>query len=414
MANVNMSEVTAILKEDVDPMIRDLFFASAKSPLARLAKEGRNAGEGTSDFLNGDKAYIVARYGRHSGVRSQGEESTLPQGKTQKERMYFSPKILNGSFRITLKAVQGTKNRQGAVVDELSDSVEQMLERAQIQLARQAHNDGTGTLALVNDSTPNSITDVTVDAVRSVNLADIIQKGDELNIGTAAEMTGTGSPFAATVSSVNSNTNFTIVETTSALADDDLVSFKDNYVDSAYTEKMGMLGLVVTSGTVQALALATRSYLQSYVDTQSVALTKRFLVQYLMKNAAYSKGANYAVVMGDLFYYAIELFVGTQQSDPAAAATIFHGGAEGLMIHWVSGSCPIVFDPLARPASVLGVDLSNVGYKQLYAMGLIEDGGKMVHRVSGSTVYEVAASEAGNFYIIDPKTCFRLENKTNA
>ena len=72
-----MAEVTAILKEDIDPMIRDLYFNASNSPLSRMWKEGRNGGEGTSDFLNGDKAYIVARYGRHSGVRSQGEAPTL-------------------------------------------------------------------------------------------------------------------------------------------------------------------------------------------------------------------------------------------------------------------------------------------------------------------------------------------------
>lgn len=416
MSNVTISEVAAILKEDVDPMIRDLYISGSASPLMRAWKEGRNAGENTTDydFKNGSIAYVVARFGRHSGVRSQGEESALPQGKTQKERMSFSPKILNGSARFTLLTIEGTKNREGALVSELIDSSTQMMERARIHFARQLHNDGTGTLAVLNDATPNTKSTVTVDGLRSINLADIVQKDDILNIGTEAEMTGTGSPMAGTVTSVDSNTQLTISETTSGLANDDLIAFADNYVASAYTEKMGALGLLVTSGSVQSLATATRYYLKSNVTTASEAITKRILLNYLMKTAAYSKGTNYSMIAGDLYYYLIELFTGTPQPDPQAVAKIFHGGAEGLMIHWVTGSCPISFDPFCRPASILGLDFNNLGYKTLYPLGFVDDGEKMIHRVSGYNVYEIAASEAGNAYVIDPKTHFRLENKTVA
>ena len=416
MSNVTMSEVSAILKEDLDPMIRDLYISGSKSALLRAWKEGRNAGENTTsyDFNNGSTAYVVARFGRHSGVRSQGEESALPQGHTQKERMSFTPKILNGSARFSLLTIEGTKNREGALVSELMDSSMQMMERARVQFARQLHNDGTGTLAVVNDATPNSKSTVTVDGVRSINLPDIIQKDDILRVGTADEMTGTGSPMEVTVDSVDSNTQFTIDETTSGLADNDLIAFADNYVAGAYTEKAGALGLLVTSGTVQGLALATRAYMKSNVDTDSEAITKVMLLQDLMKTMAYAKGTNYSIIAGDLIYYLISLFTGTPQPDPMQAAKIFHGGGEGLMIHWITGAAPITFDPFSRPASVLGLDFNNIGYKTLYPLSFVEDGEKMVHRVSGYNLYEVAASEAGNSYVIDPKTCFRYENKTAA
>lgn len=414
MSNVTMSEVAAILKEDVDPMIKDLYVSGSASPLVRMWKEGRNAGENTSDydFNNGSTAYVVARFGRHSGVRSQGESSTLPQGHTQKERMSFTPKILNGAARFSLLVIEGTKNREGALTSELIDSGEQMMERARIHFARQLHNDGTGTLALVNDATPNSQTTLPVDNVRSANLADILQKDDSILIGTAAEMTGTGSPMEGTMVSVNSNTSITISETTSGLADDDLIAFKDNYVDGAYTEKAGALGLLVTTGTVQGLDTASRFYLKSNVKTGAADITKRIFNQYLMKTSGYSKGSNYSVIAGDLMYYLIELFTGTPQPDPQAPARIFHGGAEGLNIHWVTGQAPIVYDQMARPASILGLDFNNLGYKTLYPLGFIEDGEKMIHRVSGTTMYEVAASEAGNAYVVDPKTCFRIEDAT--
>ena len=416
MANITISQVSAIIREDLDPMVRDLYISGSKSPLARAWKEGRNAGENTTDFdfKNGSIAYIVARFGRQSGVRSQGEESALPQGKTQKERMSITPKILNGSARFTLLTIEGTKNREGALVNELVDSANQMMERARIQFARQLHNDGTGTLALVNDATPNSQTVIPVDNVRSINLADILQKDDSIRIGTSAEITGTGSPMDATVASINSNTSLTIVETSSGLADDDLITFADNYVDGAYTEKMGALGLLVTSGTVQGLDTATRFYLKSNLETNSTGITKALLLQYLMLTAGYSKGSNYSILAGDIYWRLLELFTGTPQPDPQNVAKIFHGGAEGLMIHWITGSAPITFDPFQRPASVYGLDFENLGYKTLYPLGFVDDGEKMVHRVSGYNVYEIAASEAGNAYVIDPKTCFRMESKTTS
>lgn len=413
MSNVTISAATAILKEDVDPMIRDLYISGANSPIVRAWKEGRNAGENTSDFdfKNGYISYVVARFGRNSGVRSQGEESALPQGKTQKERMSFTPKILNASARFSLMVIEGTKNREGALVSELVDSSTQMMERARIQFARQLHNDGSGILAQVNDATPNTKTTVTINNVRSINLADIIQKDDSLEIGTTAELSGTGSPFSATVASVDSGTQITISETTSGLADDDYLAFADNYVAGAKTEKAGVLGLLVTSGTVQGLDTATRFYLKSNVLTSGV-ITKRVLLQELMYTAAYAKGSNYSILSGDLYYYLVELFVGTPQPDPAQTAKIFHGGAEGLMIHWVSGSAPIVFDPFEPPARIEGLDWNNVGYKTLYPLGFVEDGQGMIHRVSGYNLYEVSASESGNAYVVDPKAHFRLDGQT--
>lgn len=413
MSNVTIANVSAILREDLDPMIRDLYIKGSASPLLRAWKEGRNAGENTTsyDFNNGSIAYVVSRFGRHSGVRSQGEESALPQGKTQKERMSFAPKILNSAARFTLLTIEGTKNREGALVSELVDSSTQMMERARIQFGRQLHNDGTGTLALVNDSTPNTQTDIPVDNVRSINLADIIQKDDSLWIGTSAEITGTGSPMDATVTSVSSNILFSIAETSSGLADNDLITFADAYVAGAYTEKMGGLGLLVTTGTVQGFDTSTRFYLKSNVLASGV-ISKRVLLQYLMLTAGYAKGTNYSVIAGDLYYYLVELFVGTPQPDPQAVAKIFHGGAEGLMIHWVTGSAPITFDPFNRPANISGYDFNNIGYKTLYPLGFVDDGEKMVHRVTGYNVYEVAASEAGNAYVIDPKSCFRMEAQT--
>jgi hypothetical protein len=394
-------------------MIKDLYISGANSPLVRAWKEGRNAGENTTDydFQNGSIAYVVARFGRNSGVRSQGEESALPQGKTQKERMSFTPKILNGSARLTLLAINGTKNREGALVNELVDSGTQMMERARIQFARQLHNDGTGVLAQVNDATPNTKTTVTVNNVRSINLADIIQKDDSIQIGTTAELTGTGSPMDATVSSVDSGTQIHIAETTSGVADDDYLAFADAYVSGAYTEKMGALGLLVTSGTVQGLDTSTRFYLKSNKLTTGV-ITKRVLLQYLMLTAAYAKGSNYSMIAGDLYYYLVELFVGTPQPDPQAAAKIFHGGAEGLQIHWPTGTAPITYDPFTQPATIMGLDFNNLGYKTLYALGFVEDGENMIHRVSGYNTYEISMSEAGNAYVVDPKSCFHLSGQT--
>lgn len=393
-------------------MVRELHIAANKSPLARIAKEGRNAGEGTTEFNNIGPAYISARHGHSSKVRSQNENPTLPQGATKREKMYFSPKIINGSFRVTLKAIRGTKGKSHAIVDELMDNSEHMLERAQLSLARQANNDATGVVALVNDASPNTKSTVTIDTVRAMNINMLIQEDDDMLIGTQAEIEADGA-FSATVASVDSTTQFTIDETTSGLANNNRIIFKDGWDDAAseYTDKAGVRSLLVSSGTLQGLATSTRSWLKSNLEATDTALTKRYIIQNLMLAEPYSKGDAYAILLGDIYYYAVELFVGTPQPDPAKAEMVFNGGAKGLTMWWVGGRAPLTFDPLCYPEAVNGIDLTNYGYRQLYPLSIVEDGGNMIHRVSGSTVYEVAASEAGNFYVIDPKSCFRLDNK---
>ena len=415
MSAITVSDINAILVEDVDPMVRELYISANKSPLARIAKEGRNAGEGTTEFNNSGPAYISARYGRGSKVRSQNENPTLPQGKTVREKMSFSPKIINGSFRISLKAIRGTKGKSHAIVDELQDNSVQMLERAQLQMARQAHNDGEGVLALVNDATPNTKTTVTIDTVRAQHIQMLLQANDDIIIGTQAEIEA-DTALDEVVSSVDSSTRITVATSTSGLADNNRIAFLDAWDDSAgeYTEKSGVLGLLVTgTATVQGLSTATRAWLTSNVDSTSEALTKRDILQNLMLAEPYTRGSEYAILLGNIYYYAIELFVGTPQPDPSKSELIFHGGAEGLFMHWIAGNkAPMVFDPLSHEGAVTGLDLSNIGYRTLYPLSLVEDGGNMVHRVSGSTVYEVACSEAGNYYVLDPKAHFRLANKT--
>lgn len=409
MANVTITTLANIFEKDLDPMLRDLHINANKCPLVRAIKEGRNSGEGTTPFKN-YISYVTVKHGKASNVRSQATGSTLPQGRNYTDQMSFQARNINGSFQIELQAVKSTEDRDGALVNAIMDQSKDMLERGQLQMARQFNNDNTGTVALVNDATPNSKTTVTIDGVRGQDISHLVQAGDQLWIGD-----NTGSPFAATVSSVDSATQLTIAETTSGLSNNDAISFKDSYGSSAYQEKAGILGLVKTSGTLQGLALSTRQYLKGHVETTSETISETRLLEYLgVADANVVDASAYMVTMSNLWWKLVALIKGTAQVNNNFPKHLFAGGAEGLQMFWFGGVTPIMRDPFCHTGNANGIDLHNVGYRQSYPFELVDDAKGLAHRVSTTLDYEIAASEFGQQYIRDPRSCFRLENKTTS
>lgn len=409
MANITIDVLANIFEKDLDPMLRDLHIPANKSPLVRMIKEGRNAGEGTTPFKN-YISYVTVKHGKASNVRSQARGSTLPQGRSYDDQMSFQARLLNGSFQIELPAIKSTEDREGALVDKIMDQGKDMLERAQLQMARQFNNDGTGTVALVNDASPNTKSTVTIDNVRGQNISHLVQQGDQLWIGD-----NTGSPFSATVSSVDSATQITIAETTSGLSNNDAISFKDSYGSSAYQEKTGILGLIKTSGTLQGLALSTRNYLKGHVETTSEVISETRLLEYLgIADAMVEDASAYAVTMSNLWWKLVAIIKGTAQVNNNAPGHLFTGGAEGLKMVWFGGDTPVVRDPFCHTGNANGIDMHNVGYRQSYPFELVDDAKGLAHRVSTTLDYEIAASEFGQQYVLNPQTCFRLEGKTTS
>jgi hypothetical protein len=102
------------------------------------------------------------------------------------------------------------------------------------------------------------------------------------------------------------------------------------------------------------------------------------------------------------------------QGDSERANHMFVGGGKGIRMEWFGGQTPVTFDPFCRTGNVYGMDMHQFGYKQLYPLHLVEDGQQLAHRITQKLEYEVAATESGNFYVVDPAACFKLTGKTTA
>lgn len=413
MATVTIAQLTSVLQKVIDPMLRDLFVPSSKSPLVRLIKEG--GGQGTTEAPN-NTFYVTVKYGRHSNMQTQPDDATLIRGRGRDAQPYFKTKTLAGAFTFTLKSKKVSDSRAGAIVDTLVNETSGLMERAKSQMAFYANNDGTGVVCLVNDSTPNSQTAMPIDTVRANDISMLLDVGDSIHIGTAAERL-TGDGFPTTVSSIDSKTQITIADTSTGLADNDLVYFSEAYdtVNAEETSKIGVDGLLATSGTVQNIGLATALYYQAHVNTTSEVITTTRILEYVqLADARVKDSSQFMITLGDLWWKVVDLFRGTVQGDPHVLATILNGGARGLQVSWFGGTSPIIFDPYCRPGYVNGIDTNNIGYKQLFPLGLVDDASALAHRVTQKLEFEVAAAEDGNFYVIDPRACFKLSGKTTA
>lgn len=414
MATITRSTLANILEKVIDPTLRKLFVPTSKSPLVRMWMEGRNGGEGTKLSENG-QVYITVKHGRHSNMQSQPESATLIRGRGRDAQPSFVTKTLAGAFTFTLKAKKSSEKRAGAIVDTVMNEVDGMMERGKSMMAFYANNDGKGVFALVNDATPNSQTTMPVDNVRATSLELLLDPGDTIGVGPESERT-TGGGQNFTVSSFTTSSIVT-TETSSTLADDDLVYFSEAYdvANAEETSKVGLDGLLVTSGTVQTIATASNLWYQAHVDTTAEVVSSSRILEYLQKSDARTKNTNSKIItMGDVWWKLNSLLAGTPQVDPGKITKMLQGGAEGLLISYFGGGVPIIYDPYTRPGYVNGVDLDNLGYRQEWPMQLVDDATALSHRISQKLEYEVAAAEDGNFYVIDPRSSFKLTGKTTA
>lgn len=414
MATINRSNLTNLLEKVIDPTLRKLFTPTSKSPVVRMWMEGRNGGEGTTPGANGQR-YISVKHGRHSNVQTQAEGATLIRGRGRDTQANFKTKTLPGAFTFSLKAKKSSEKRAGSLVDTVMNEVDGMMEKAKSMMAFYANNDGTGVFALVNDASPNTQTTMPIDNIRATSIELLLDPGDSFAAGNSSDRTsGGGENF--TVSSYTASTIVTS-ETSVAIADDDLLYFSEAYdvTNSEETSKIGLDGLLVSSGTVQGIATATNLFYQAWIDTTSEVVSAARILEYLQKSDARTKNsANKIVTMGDVWWKMNTLLAGTPQADPNKMQTILQGGAEGLFITYFGGGTPIIYDPYCRPGYVNGLDLENLGYCQEWPFSLVDDGAELAHRISQTLDYEVAASEDGNFYVIDPRANFKLTGKTTS
>lgn len=414
MATISRSNLTNLLEKVIDPTLRKLFTPTSKSPVVRMWMEGRNGGEGTTPGANGQR-YISIKHGRHSNMQTQGEGATLMRGRGRDAQANFVTKTLPGAFTFSLKAKKSSEKRAGSLVDTVMNEVDGMMEKAKSMQAFYANNDGKGVFAMVNDATPNSQTTMPIDGIRATSIEHLIDPGDSFGVGIEADrVSGAGENF--TVSSFTGSTIVT-TETSAAIADDDLLYFSEAYdvTNATETSKIGLDGLLVSSGTVQGVATASNLWYQAHIDTTAEVVGAPRILEYLQKSDARTKNAaNKIVTMGDVWWKMNTLLAGTPQADPNKMQTVLQGGAEGLFITYFGGGTPIIYDPYCRPGYVAGLDLSNLGYCEEWPLSLVDDGANLAHRISQTLEYEVAASEDGNFYVIDPRSCFKLSGKTTA
>lgn len=196
---ITISNVTNALEKVIQPYIQDNF--NKTTPLLDQLKRNDNV-----EFFN-DKFYSPVRTSRHSGIVNLANDgSTLRTGQAHIGQASVGYKTLTGTFDISKLVLDATKNRKGAVENQLTFQARTLNDDFAKDINRQYFSDGVGVLAQVAGSAGTGVMTVTypdgsLDDGRSIdwygkvngdiNPTKYLQPGMALGIGTAGADVGT-------------------------------------------------------------------------------------------------------------------------------------------------------------------------------------------------------------------------------
>jgi hypothetical protein len=205
--SILLSNVSNALEKVIQPFIQDNF--NKTTPLLDQLKRNDNV-----EFFN-NNFYSPIRSSRHGGITNLADDgNTLVSGQASIDQASVGVKILTGTFDISKLALDATKNRKGAVENQLTFQARTLNNDFAKDVNRQYYSDGIGVLAQVAGSVGAGtltveLPDSNLDDGRSldnygtvngdISPAKYIQPGMVIGIGTAAADLGT-------VSSVSGNT----------------------------------------------------------------------------------------------------------------------------------------------------------------------------------------------------------------
>ena len=410
MSETLLANLDELLQEDVLPQIQEQFYK--EYPLFSALK--RNTG--VTKLENGTFS-VRALHAPHSGVHTQKEGGTLRTGKPTYGEMTAYARYAFAVHELSHQAIVGVTGQPGSLADVVTEFGKRAMEGLAKDVNRMFYGYGKGYLTAVNGAV-SAATTITVDSTF------YLYPGQRLFIGTAAEIEA-GTAVDTTVDTITSSTVF---ESTAAvtLVDDDYVVKYDTYdtTGSAYTEMMGLAGLVDYSGglttTHQGITRSSYDWVNAYYDSDSEALSEDDLMTAIMEANKYGK---VNLIMGNpkLQWKYASLLTGMRR---IVNSLDYVGGFSGVGVSTTGGEIPFVGDhdcPYQLYAGtgggpVYGLDTSAWTIGEMYPINWLNMGEGILKSVSGNTGivanYRAVLCYYGNLINLVPKSNFVLTDKT--
>ena len=202
MAGATLVTFDKILKEDYKEPIRDLL--NHKTLL--LHRLDRN----TEDVV-GKRAYLPLRTGRNTGVGARSEAGTLPTaGQQSYSNATFAMTYHYGRIKVTGPVIAAARDNAGAFTRAVESEMEGLVRDSTRDQNRQLFGDGSGVLAVVDDSGA----DQTTIEIAAGSTTKNLQVGMNFKFKTAAGA-ATAAASNRTIESIIKDVSFTCAATDS-------------------------------------------------------------------------------------------------------------------------------------------------------------------------------------------------------
>lgn len=430
MAPTQLSDRESIMfRETIVPGIQKNFWRmSMDMPMLRaigMEKVETNRGSGSTITPRVSKVkklsmkydfevkHKIRRFG--GGVRAAAENEALAQGKPYYAESRAYAKFVQGSFQPTLQLIITTNDDKKALANELTENAVGAAERIHLEMNRMLTARLEGVLCVINGAVSTDTT-ITVDngGTEETPPTKYLAEGDELWVGTRAQIVAGSGYVSVTVDSITSDTVF---ESTAAvsLTDNHLVVRKSVYTSSTWREMTGLSELLSSTGTVQGVDRSSGNAWFVPVNTNiggSITLAAM--------TAAHIKARRYASDPSALFWMSNSttwqrvagLMTTTKQYDPTKFEGNLAGGTKGLTFYSPDGATPLLIDDDVEDGVMYLVDPNGFMYGEMapfmFAPDALMMAGVSGQRVQGYLNYEFAFLIFGNLALLNAKSSIRL------
>lgn len=420
------------LKEVLVPEVQENYWRMNNYPMLRVlgmeAKDEQpNKGSGSAtprapsvvDKLdindNFEVFHLHTAFG--GGVHAAVEDTALRGGKFKGARTLATSRYIQGKFELTAQSMAVSRDKKLSVTREVTQNAMGAVRSIHWNMNRMIVGPGNGILAYVNVAV-NGATTVNVDnnGTEETPPTQHLNEGDELWIGTSAEITG-GGYAAVTVASVTDDNTFE-AEDNETLADDDIIVRADVYGSSAYQEINGFANLINNTGTTQNVNKATYRWFQSSVTTVSGNLTVAKMDGVVMKarRFALDPSALFWLMNSTQWQRYASLLTTTKNVDVPSWDGNLVGGVKGLVYYSPDGKIPCLIDDMVPDGTMWLVDPNAFMYGKVREFGFADDAlsvdGVPGQRKPGTLNYEFAFWMGGELAQTNAPACAKLASIT--
>lgn len=364
-----MTTVDALLKEVYGPRIEN----QMQNETVAMKRIERTS-DGVVETVGGKYVDFPIRVARNSGIGNRNELEALPTaGQQGYAEVHVGLKYAYGRVRFSSQVMTLAEKNYQAFASTMDNEMEFLKDDLAKDCNRQIYGDGTGLMA--------TITDANATATHTVNNAQYLNIGDQVDIITIS--TGVVTNSALTITDINGLTVTLSGATALTVANNQGIYRTGNYG----REVSGLNLIVSATATLHGLAPASQRKWAATVNANGG--TNRALSEGLMiaqVDAVRINGGRTSLILTSLGVRRAYFNLLTQQRRYTDTKN-FAGGFTGLAFNHGT-EIPVVEDPDAPPNTMWGLDEDKFKIYRTKEWHWADEDGNVLKWVTGFDAFE--------------------------